>query len=68
MPPGGEDEARYFYGDILGMVELKKPEEFAKRGGCWFGSGGVQIHLGLKMISGPRARRIPRYSVATTLR
>jgi 4-hydroxyphenylpyruvate dioxygenase-like putative hemolysin len=21
MPPGGEDEARHFYGDILGMVD-----------------------------------------------
>lgn len=46
MPPGAEDDARRFYGDLLGMVEVAKPSELAKRGGCWFESGNVQIHLG----------------------
>lgn len=48
MPAGGEDLARRFYGELLGMVELAKPVELAKRGGCWFGSGPVQIHLGVE--------------------
>lgn len=30
------------------MIELPKPAELAKRGGCWFGSGDVQIHLGVE--------------------
>jgi 4-hydroxyphenylpyruvate dioxygenase-like putative hemolysin len=68
MPPGGGDEARYFYGDILGMVELRKPEELAKRGGSGSEVAAFRSIWVLKMISGPRARRIPRYSVATTLR
>jgi catechol 2,3-dioxygenase-like lactoylglutathione lyase family enzyme len=59
MPPGGEDEARHFYGDILGMVELKKPEELAKRGGCWFGSGSVQIHLGVENDFQPARKAHP---------
>jgi catechol 2,3-dioxygenase-like lactoylglutathione lyase family enzyme len=48
MPAGGEDQARAFYGGLLGMAELAKPAELAKRGGCWFASGNVQIHLGVE--------------------
>jgi hypothetical protein len=36
MPSGGEDQARAFYGMLLGMREVPKPAELAKRGGCWF--------------------------------
>lgn len=48
MPAGAEDAARQFYRDLLGMNEIAKPPELAKRGGCWFGSGVVQIHLGVE--------------------
>lgn len=48
MPRGREDDARVFYVAILGMQELPKPEELAKRGGCWFSSGDVQLHLGVE--------------------
>lgn len=48
MPVGGEDTARSFYCSVLGMTEVPKPPELAKRGGCWFASGGVQIHLGVE--------------------
>ena len=48
MPPGGEETARRFFGDLLGMTEIAKPGELAKRGGCWFASGQVQIHLGVE--------------------
>lgn len=48
MPAGREEQARSFYRDLLGMTELSKPEELAKRGGCWFASGPVQIHLGVE--------------------
>ena len=36
MPPGGEAEARRFYGSVLGLREVAKPAELAGRGGCWF--------------------------------
>ena len=29
-PPGSEDEARRFYGDLLGLLELDKPDELAR--------------------------------------
>jgi 4-hydroxyphenylpyruvate dioxygenase-like putative hemolysin len=41
LPPGKEDAARRFYRDLLRMVEIAKPPELAKRGGCWFQSGNV---------------------------
>ena len=49
MPPGQEDQARAFYMDMLGFVEIAKPTELAKRGGAWFQSGIVQLHLGVEM-------------------
>jgi len=48
MPEGTEDQARAFYGTLLRMVEIEKPAELKKRGGCWFQSGTVQIHLGVE--------------------
>jgi catechol 2,3-dioxygenase-like lactoylglutathione lyase family enzyme len=46
MPTGGEAAARKFYGGVLGLREVVKPEELAARGGCWFvGVGGTAIHL-----------------------
>jgi catechol 2,3-dioxygenase-like lactoylglutathione lyase family enzyme len=48
MPAGGEEQARTFYRGLLGMKEIGKPVELAKRGGCWFECGPVQIHLGVE--------------------
>jgi catechol 2,3-dioxygenase-like lactoylglutathione lyase family enzyme len=47
MPAGGEEEARGFYARLLGLPETPKPEELAKRGGVWFESSQVKIHLGV---------------------
>lgn len=48
IPAGGEDVAREFYGGVLGMSELVKPEALQARGGCWFRGGGWEIHLGVE--------------------
>jgi catechol 2,3-dioxygenase-like lactoylglutathione lyase family enzyme len=48
MPSGGEDAAREFYGRLLGIPEVPKPPALAKRGGVWFESGAVKIHLGVE--------------------
>ena len=47
MPKGQEDKARSFYCDVLGLTEVAKPTELAKRGGAWFEDGNVKIHLGI---------------------
>jgi catechol 2,3-dioxygenase-like lactoylglutathione lyase family enzyme len=46
MPKGSEDRARGFYGEVLGMKEIPKPQALAGRGGCWFAAGAAQVHLG----------------------
>ena len=47
-PPGGEAEARAFYGGLLGLEEITKPPALAARGGCWFQCGAQQIHIGIE--------------------
>jgi len=59
MPAGEEDRARAFYGGMLGMVEVAKPAELAKRGGCWFESGSVQLHLGVETDFRPARKAHP---------
>jgi len=48
MPAGGDDDARAFYGRVLGLPERPKPPNLAARGGCWFGAEGVELHLGVE--------------------
>jgi extradiol dioxygenase family protein len=48
MPAGEEDKARAFYGALLGLPEQPKPPELAKRGGAWFESDRVKVHLGVE--------------------
>ncbi|MDQ6616530.1 MAG: VOC family protein [Actinomycetota bacterium] len=48
MPAGRETEAEAFYCDVLGFIVQQKPEPLASRGGRWFASGDVQIHLGVE--------------------
>ncbi|MFG2783428.1 VOC family protein [Streptomyces prunicolor] len=47
-PAGSEDALRAYYVDVLGMTEIPKPPVLAARGGCWFGAGEVQLHLGIE--------------------
>src|SRR5215208_5213567 len=48
MPAGAEEKARSFYVGLLGFTETPKPPELAKRGGVWFQSENVQLHLGVE--------------------
>ena len=59
MPPGREAVAREFFVNVLGMQEIPKPPALAKRGGCWFGSGGVQIHVGVEAEFRPAKKAHP---------
>jgi catechol 2,3-dioxygenase-like lactoylglutathione lyase family enzyme len=47
-PPGRDDDARAFYGDLLGCVEVEKPAPMRARGGMWFQAGGIGLHLGVE--------------------
>ena len=47
IPVGGEDAARAFYAGLLGLTEIDKPENLKARGGVWFTTGSLQLHLGV---------------------
>jgi catechol 2,3-dioxygenase-like lactoylglutathione lyase family enzyme len=47
IPAGGEARARAFYVEVLGFREVPKPAVLAARGGCWFESGAVRVHVGV---------------------
>lgn len=59
MPPDGEASARAFYSDVLGLVEIPKPPNLAKRGGAWFENGLVKIHLGVEKDFRPARKAHP---------
>ncbi len=47
IPVGGEEQARQFYGALLGLTEVPKPVNLQARGGVWFATGNLQLHLGV---------------------
>jgi catechol 2,3-dioxygenase-like lactoylglutathione lyase family enzyme len=63
MPPGREGEAEAFYSGLLGLVRVPKPEPMASRGGCWFGTGTVAIHLGVEEDFRPARKAHPALMV-----
>jgi catechol 2,3-dioxygenase-like lactoylglutathione lyase family enzyme len=63
MPPEQEDLARDFYGRVLGLQELAKPENLKKRGGVWFRIGSRQFHLGAQKDFVPAQKAHPAFLV-----
>ena len=63
MPAGGEEKARAFYASLLGFTEIPKPPDLAKRGGAWFQSGNVQLHLGVENDFHPARKAHPAFIV-----
>ena len=59
MPVGRESEADTFYRDVLGFAVLEQPEQLASRGGRWFASGNVQLHLGVEYYFRPARKAHP---------
>jgi catechol 2,3-dioxygenase-like lactoylglutathione lyase family enzyme len=59
MPRGEEARARGFYADMLGLTEVTKPPELAARGGVWFRSGSLELHLGVEEPFAPARKAHP---------
>jgi len=59
MPAGMENAAREFYQGLLGIPEVPKPPELAKRGGAWFERGSLKIHLGVEADFRPARKAHP---------
>jgi catechol 2,3-dioxygenase-like lactoylglutathione lyase family enzyme len=64
-PPGGEDAARRFYGEQLGLREIEKPEPLRSRGGVWFECGAQQLHLGVEELFAPARKAHPALLVGS---
>ena len=64
MPEGGEDRARAFYGDVIGLPEVAKPATLAGRGGVWFEAGALRLHLGVERPFAPARKAHPAFAVA----
>jgi catechol 2,3-dioxygenase-like lactoylglutathione lyase family enzyme len=63
-PKGCEAAAREFYGAILGLREIEKPEPLRGRGGCWFQCGDQQIHIGVESEFRAAKKAHPAFAVA----
>ena len=64
MPAGGEVRAVAFYEGLLGIGSVPKPLHLAVRGGCWFESGPLKIHLGVEEDFRPARKAHPALRVA----
>ena len=58
-PPGCEDRARAFYGGLLELPEIAKPEALSARGGCWFRAGAQELHVGVEDPFSPARKAQP---------
>ena len=62
-PPDCEEEARRFFGQLLGLAELEKPEPLGGRGGVWFALGSQQLHVGVEDEHRPALKAHPALAV-----
>jgi catechol 2,3-dioxygenase-like lactoylglutathione lyase family enzyme len=65
-PPGCEAQARRFYGEILGLQEIEKPELLQAGGGVWFQLGSQQLHIGVSERFSPAEKAHPGFLVASS--
>jgi catechol 2,3-dioxygenase-like lactoylglutathione lyase family enzyme len=67
-PAGGEPAARRFYGELLGLSEVPKPEGVRSSGGVWFaiGSSGQELHIGIQDPFAPATKAHPGLLVGSS--
>lgn len=63
-PEGCEAAARDFYGALLGLLEIEKPESLRVRGGCWFQCGHQQLHIGVEKDFRPAKKAHPAFAAS----
>ena len=62
IPRGAEARAREFYGGLLGLEEIEKPEVLRANGGMWYKVADVQLHVGVEDTVAP-SKRHPAFEV-----
>jgi catechol 2,3-dioxygenase-like lactoylglutathione lyase family enzyme len=58
-PDGCEEDARRFYGGLLGLTEIEKPEPMRGSGGVWFQLGSHELHIGIEDPFAPARKAHP---------
>jgi catechol 2,3-dioxygenase-like lactoylglutathione lyase family enzyme len=48
IPGDVEDVAREFYIELLGLIEIPKPDSLKARGGFWLTLAGTEVHVSLE--------------------
>ena len=62
IPRGKETQAREFYGRLLGLREIEKPEVLRANGGMWFEIADIQLHVGIEDVIA-QSKRHPAFEV-----
>ena len=62
IPRDAEAQARAFYGGLLGLEEIEKPEVLKKNGGLWYKIADIQLHVGAEDAVAP-SKRHPAFEV-----
>jgi catechol 2,3-dioxygenase-like lactoylglutathione lyase family enzyme len=45
VPKSMETAAMQFYGTVLGLKQIEKPEPLRKNGGAWYRHGAIEVHV-----------------------
>jgi len=65
VPRSLEEAAKHFYGVVMGLQEVPKPEASRGRGGAWYQLGPMQLHLSVEDLEGAvMSKRHVCYTVA----
>ncbi|MFA9458379.1 VOC family protein [Halalkalibacter sp. AB-rgal2] len=46
IPKGAEEQGKLFYCNVLGLIEIEKPDSLKGRGGFWLQVGDKEVHVG----------------------
>jgi catechol 2,3-dioxygenase-like lactoylglutathione lyase family enzyme len=65
-PPDCEAAARRFFGELVGLAEIEKPEPLRARGGAWFALGDRQLHVGVEADFEPARKAHVALRLGTT--
>lgn len=62
--PDAEEQARTFYGELLGLSEIEKPDILKPKGGVWFSLGKGELHVGIEDAFAPACKAHPALLVS----
>jgi catechol 2,3-dioxygenase-like lactoylglutathione lyase family enzyme len=57
IPIGEEEKARNFYGGLLGLQEIEKPDSLKANGGVWYQVGDLELHIGTEKMNQEKGKR-----------